>query len=231
MVTTEKHRKPFWKSSLLKIISLRLAIALGLMLIALCVFWFIIHEVILEKEDNVDKAVLDFLSHYIHPRLIGFMNAITFLASSKFLIAGYAILIGWQVFVQKNKLIALNVTAIGTTGILLVLVFKKYFHRKRPINPLTDVLQDYSFPSGHTTSGFIFYGLLIYLIWKSNINLSFKYILSLLLFLLTITIGISRIYLRMHYPSDVIAGFSLGLLWLLFAIFCLEKQSQNNLNG
>ncbi len=102
MTAPKIQKSPYQQGNLIKKFSLRFAIVFGLMLIALCTFWFIIHEVVWEKEDNVDKEVLNFLSNNIHPRLTGLMQAITFLASSKFLIGAYAILIIWYFFVQKR---------------------------------------------------------------------------------------------------------------------------------
>jgi membrane-associated phospholipid phosphatase len=84
-------------------------------------------------------------------------------------------------------------------------------------------LKNFSFPSGHASSGFIFYGLLAYLIWKTNIPRAYKLIIATLLILLSLLIGFSRLYLRMHYPSDVIAGFCNGFAWLILSIVLLER--------
>ena len=207
--------------------SVRLAAIAAFMLLALAVFWLIIHEVLVEKEYEVDTVVIHFISAYTSPWMTGFMKAITFLASSAFLLPAYILLVGWFLFHRKKKKVALNVALNGITGFLLVFTIKNIFRRDRPMNPLATRLHDYSFPSGHTTSGFIFYGLLIYLVWQSKLSVLLKCILSILLLFLSILIGISRIYLGMHFPSDVIAGFCLGFVWLSISLLLLHKLIRN----
>lgn len=202
--------------------SVRLMITLVLMLLALFVFWLIIHEVIYEKEEAIDTAITNFIGGYSSPQLTPFMEAMTFLASKYFLIPAYLILIGWFLIHQKKKIVAINVAITGTIGFCLVFILKNIFQRNRPLSPMIEPLNDYSFPSGHTTSGFIFYGLLIYLVWQSKLNTLSKFLLGVLLLLIALLIGTSRIYLGMHYPSDVVAGFCLGFIWLTTALLLLH---------
>jgi undecaprenyl-diphosphatase len=78
-----------------------------------------------------------------------------------------------------------------------------------------------------------FYGLLIYIVFKGFKNTPLKWTLISLLLLLILTIGFSRIYLRVHYASDVIAGLCVGLLWLVICVAVLnklEKYSQKKVN-
>lgn len=208
----------------IKKISARLAFILLFILLSLGILWFIVHEVLIEKENNIDTAVISVFSAHTNPHLTYTMELISFLASKYFLIAGYAVLIGWFLFHHKKKIVAFSVAVIGTIGFLLVFVMKIFFRRNRPLNPLTEKLQDYSFPSGHTTSGFVFYGLLIYLVWQSKLQTAYKCMLSVFLLLLSLLIGASRIYLGMHYPSDVFAGLCLGFAWLMIALLILHTQ-------
>lgn len=76
----------------------------------------------------------------------------------------------------------------------------------------------FSFPSGHSFVSITFYGFLIYLVYNSNYKSETKFILISLLLVLILMIGISRIYLGVHYPSDVIGGFVGGLAYLLIFI-------------
>ena len=95
---------------------------------------------------------------------------------------------------------------------------KLFFQRVRPPDPLIAPLQNFSFPSGHATSAFIFYGLLAYLIWKTDLNRTYKYLIATVLIIFSLLIGFSRVYLRVHYPSDVVAGFCIGFSWLVVTI-------------
>jgi undecaprenyl-diphosphatase len=84
----------------------------------------------------------------------------------------------------------------------------------------------YSFPSGHSMVSMAFYGLLIYWIIKHVENKYYKYILVTLLGMLIILIGTSRIYLGVHYTSDVIAGFLIAFSYLIIFISIIESLNK-----
>lgn len=101
--------------------------------------------------------------------------------------------------------------------------FKQFFARPRPIdNRIIDEM-GYSFPSGHAMTSIVFYGFLIYLIYKYCQNEKLKHYLIIGLVLLIFLIGLSRVYLGVHYTSDVLAGFLLGYAILVIFINFLEK--------
>jgi undecaprenyl-diphosphatase len=75
-----------------------------------------------------------------------------------------------------------------------------------------------SYPSGHAMSAISFYGFLIYLLYGFNMNKWIKWGIISLISLLILTIGISRIYLGVHFPSDIAGGFIAGLIWVSFCI-------------
>ena len=95
---------------------------------------------------------------------------------------------------------------------------KQIFQRPRPINTRIIDESGYSFPSGHSMVSMAFYGYLIYLIHKNIKNKYVKVALTLLLSILIISIGISRIYLGVHYTSDVIAGFLVAIAYLIIFV-------------
>lgn len=114
------------------------------------------------------------------------------------------------------------VSAILSTAIYLVM--KQVFQRARPDIALRLIEQGgYSFPSGHAMNCLASYGILIYLILKNFENRKTAKLLSVLLCLLIILIGLSRVYLGVHYPSDIIAGWSLGIAVLVGLMFTFEK--------
>ncbi|MCX7745781.1 MAG: phosphatase PAP2 family protein [Clostridia bacterium] len=109
-----------------------------------------------------------------------------------------------------------------TASVLLNQIFKLLFHRPRP-NVLRFVeIGGYSFPSGHSMAGISFYGFFIFLCLKYLKDRS-KYGIAGALGLLVMAIGISRIYLGVHYASDVLAGFSAGLAWLAVFIAITKR--------
>lgn len=102
-------------------------------------------------------------------------------------------------------------------------VLKNLFGRPRPQDPLLRTVSGLSFPSGHALLSVAFYGLLIYLVWHNIANKLLRWILIVLLILLILTIGLSRIYLRVHYASDVLAGFAMGVIWLVLSIWIVRR--------
>ncbi len=96
--------------------------------------------------------------------------------------------------------------------------FKILFRRDRPID--INLIEEigYSFPSGHTTVSTAFYGFIIYLIYKSSISKKIKKILIPIISILILLIGISRIYLGVHYATDVLASYTLSIIYLLLFI-------------
>ncbi|MGP4075460.1 phosphatase PAP2 family protein [Halobacillus sp. K22] len=118
--------------------------------------------------------------------------------------------------------------AVNMIGIsALTKGLKLIFERQRP-----DVLAEYdgtgfSFPSGHSTGAMVFYGFLIYLIGISRLRKGWKWLFNSLLATLILGVGLSRVYLGVHYFTDIIAGFLFGLAWLMICIAALEVTLWN----
>ena len=115
---------------------------------------------------------------------------------------------------------------IGTNLVIITIlnqIFKFILQRPRPTEFRIIDETGYSFPSGHSMISMAFYGFLIYLIYKNIKNKSLKIVLISLLSLLIIMIGISRIYLGVHYTSDVCAGFLVSISYLIIYINCANK--------
>ena len=91
--------------------------------------------------------------------------------------------------------------------------------RVRPVGIALIEQGGYSFPSGHSMMAFAFYGFIIYLINKSNMAKKKKIVITTLLSILILLIGVSRIYLGVHFASDVLGGFILSLIHLILFMF------------
>lgn len=213
---------PSFVKSYLKKLPVGLVVLLALFAGALFFFAFVVHEVLWEKEETVDNYIFNFLSaEVMSSGLTKFMEGVTYFASATFLQISYGVLFVLYL-ILKNFKRALEIAAVGIGGFLVNYFMKLSFHRTRPPHPLIDPLQNFSFPSGHATSAFIFYGLLAYLIWKTNIPKLYKCFAGAMLILFSLLIGFSRVYLRMHYASDVAAGLCIGFAWLLLTVYLFE---------
>ncbi|RIW35145.1 PAP2 family protein [Bacillus salacetis] len=97
-------------------------------------------------------------------------------------------------------------------------LLKEYFKRQRPDIEALVEQGGYSFPSGHSMGSFILYGALAFAVFRLYDHRWSKFIGAAALLLLVLLIGLSRIYLGVHYPSDILGGFSAGGVWLAFSI-------------
>lgn len=128
----------------------------------------------------------------------------------------------------KNKKIGLLITINLVAITILNQLLKFILQRPRPEEFRVINETGYSFPSGHSMISAAVYGLLIYLIYKNIKNKHTKNVLIIILSLLIIMIGISRIYLGVHYTSDVLAGFLLSISYLIFYINITQKMIDKN---
>lgn len=115
----------------------------------------------------------------------------------------------------KNKRIGILIWINLGISVLLNQALKFIIQRPRPTEFRIINESGYSFPSGHSMVSAAFYGFLIYLIYKNVKNKYLKWSLITLLSLVILTIGTSRIYLGVHYTSDVIAGFLISISYLI----------------
>jgi membrane-associated phospholipid phosphatase len=209
-----------------KNLELGLIIPLFLFTVAVYFFSHIAHEILEEQEVTADLSVFAYVSNHVTtPGLTSFMKLFTYAGSAQVLQTGYIALIILYL-VRKEFKRSIEIFTVGVTGTIINLVMKHSFHRLRPQDPLIDPLQSFSFPSGHATGSFLFYGLLAYLVWKTGWQWKYKVIFGIVLISFSMLIGFSRIYLRVHYPSDVAAGFLCGFAWLLLCIWIMEKTTK-----
>lgn len=142
--------------------------------------------------------------------------------SALFLASATVIGILWLWFGAKDRWGALFFVITVAGGGLLNSLLKSFYGRERPsINEAIDAI-GYSFPSGHSMGSITFYGFVIFLIIRGHQKEWLKWTLSILLAVLVLLIGVSRVYLGAHYPSDVAAGFIGGMIWLLLCVTALE---------
>lgn len=123
----------------------------------------------------------------------------------------------------KNKKIGLSIFSNLAIITILNQLLKRVLQRPRPTEYRIIEETGYSFPSGHSMISMAFYGYLIYLIYKYVENKYVKWILISLLSVLICLIGVSRIYLGVHYTSDVLGGFLISISYLVIYISSVNK--------
>ena len=194
----------------------------ALFLVVVYLFGSMAHDVIIEKEEEFDKKLIHFFAPYSADNFLEAMRVMTFFGSSKFLLPAYALLVTYF-FLKRRATVGLTIAIIALTSTALSHGAKLLFQRARPHTPLIEPLKTYSFPSGHALSAFIFCSIMIYLVSRSNFHRAWKWVLFILLFFFAMTVGMSRVVLKMHYPTDVLAGFCLGLIWVLLSFFVFNR--------
>ena len=129
----------------------------------------------------------------------------------------------------KNKKIGLSIISNIVIITILNQLLKRILQRPRPTEFRIVEETGYSFPSGHSMVSMAFYGYLIYLIYRYIKNKYIKWSLIVLLSILICLIGISRIYLGVHYTSDVLGGFLLSISYLVVYISLIKNLKIKNI--
>lgn len=186
-------------------------------------FLLVSSEIFLSKDEAFDQKAFELLHTWINPTFTSWMKGITFLASWEFVLGLSLIVFCYFLFFKKHHWYSVKIPVVAIGSISLNVFLKNMFDRPRPILPHLAEASGLSYPSGHAMISFSFYGLLIYLCWKYIGNKIVRVLTCLALFILIHLIGFSRVYLRVHYASDVLAGFALGVVWLILSIYILRK--------
>ncbi|MBW4435151.1 MAG: phosphatase PAP2 family protein [Pelatocladus maniniholoensis HA4357-MV3] len=195
---------------------------MGLLLsaLALWVFAQIADEVLEQETQRFDQSILLAIRQMHTPIGDRVMLGITFLGEPVFLLLiclGIAIRLLY--IHRRSQATTLGIAAVGAIG--LNYLIKVLFGRVRPQlwNRIVDVGQ-YSFPSGHAMISLVIYGFIGYLIAKRYRR--WRAWIFTFTMILIIAIGFSRLYLGVHWPTDVIAGYAAGVVWLMTCILSLE---------
>lgn len=215
--------KKFWNGAAL--VSAEILLSLILFAAAIAILVFLTRKS-LRKYKPIDMATFDRLSTCTSPAANRFMLFMTFLGKHQFLIPANLTLILYFIFIRNHSWFSIRVAAIALSSLLLMFLLKYLFKRKRPLSPLLKAVRGLSFPSGHAIMAVTFYGLIIYIISHTVSSDWLRYSLTVILVVMILLIGFSRVYLRVHYASDVLAGFIIGLLWLLISLTVLESAEQ-----
>jgi len=212
--------KQFWEIAAL--ISAEMLLSLMLFAAGMAIVVFLTRKQ-LRKYKYIDLAIFDRLQPLANPQLNRIMLFFTFLGKHQFLIPANLFILFYFLVISKHSWFSIRSAAIALSSLVLMLLLKYLFQRKRPLAPLLKAVKGLSFPSGHAIMAVTFYGFIIYILFHTIGHSGAKYILTVLLVILILLIGFSRIYLRVHYASDVLSGFIIGLLWLFISLAVLNR--------
>lgn len=185
-----------------------------LFIIFLILFFLLWFFMATKRIEWFDKTIIDLVKQTKSPFMTNFAKTITVLANA------FPILLFSFIFLAIKKKEGMYTLFTITIATILNVVLKNLISRERPTKPWLIDEVGYSFPSGHAMASMALYGMLIYF---SFINIKNKYLKwgsIITLSLLILGIGFSRIYLGVHYPSDVLAGYALSLcIVLIFSTY------------
>lgn len=182
--------------------------------------------VYLIKSNNIvafDNYVYNLVTSNMGDGLTSFYKVCTFLGSTLFMVLLCLVL--FIVFIIfKRKDIAFIESSVLIISTILNNVIKLIIRRERPEVLKLVIEKSFSFPSGHTMASVSMYGILIYIVNKSNLEKKYKVIISIILGIIPILVMLSRIYLGAHFASDVIGASLVSTILLLVSTSIIDKK-------
>ena len=217
--TTDTSPKPVREKNAFLLISVEIVVGLVLSILSFLLF-VEITERVLATSGNVDTAVAQFFYSLRTPTLTTIVEGITLFGNEIVLIAGTLlfIIINWK----KHRREAIVFAVVLGMTLIINVAIKEAIHRPRPIIDPLFHMHSYSFPSGHAMNSFVFYALLFRFIYHFTHKTELGFILAFCSIILIFLVGLSRVYLGVHYLSDVLAGF-VGGFWIVITAILVER--------
>ena len=162
---------------------------------------------------SFDRSSLLWIHQFANPQLDGVMLFITALGNPPMVITVFTATIIW-LGIKRRSADVVRFAAVCVGGVLINQVMKLFFAKPRP-ELWTRLISEYSFsfPSGHAVGSMVIYGFITYIFAKELVQ--YRNYIYFVASMLILAIGFSRLYLGVHYPTDIIAGYGIGFLWLM----------------
>lgn len=210
---------------------IRVNIRLVVAVLAVCIFLFLLREVLEGELMRLDRiAIALFVMRLRTPWLTPVMEAFSALATPVVLLVLLLVVIAFAPGRAPGWCCTVNLVLV----VLLNQVLKFIVQRPRPEGFRLAVVSGFSFPSGHSMVAMAFFGLLAWFVWRYERNHGMRNLLVAAFAVVILMIGISRVYLGVHYASDVIAGFCVSIAWLALytrlavPVFLRDKPAISN---
>lgn len=208
--------------------NLKYQLTIAFIISLLSLVGFSLMAVLVKKEQLVefDYTMISFIQGFETPILTDIMRFFTNIGSRNFVVyLSLAVLIFlFLVFKHRSELILYIAVIIGSP--ILNQTLKQVFQRARPDFHRLIEIGGYSFPSGHAMNAFTVYGVITFLLWRHIPTRWGRTLLIVISSFIILTIGISRVYLGVHYPSDIIAGYFASGCWLTISIWFYQRYKE-----
>ena len=192
------------------------------LLLCLFTFLYLIKLITADTISNFDNFIYNYVKKLISPQATSFFKVITERGNFTVMIP---IIIIFYIFNKDksfNRYFTINLVSVFASNFIV----KSIVRRDRPIDINLIIENGFSFPSGHSMVSFAFYGFIIYYLYYTDLKKPLKYGLMTFLSILILLIGLSRIYLGVHYASDVFGGFLLAFIYLVIYIKFIYKREK-----
>lgn len=170
----------------------------------------------MQSINYLDSKTISFIDSIRIPLLNKFFIVITYFGEGG-VVLFFTVVITIFLLIKKKKKLTLVLWLMFGGSVVSVYILKYAIHRPRPIGGMIEETS-FSFPSAHTVIAIFFYTFIAYLFWRGNSNKTIKFLAFSFATVLIILIGFSRLYLGVHFLSDVLAGYLLGAVWLFLGI-------------
>lgn len=175
---------------------------------------------------TIDQSILDAIAAFRTPLFTQIFQIITYFGSAPVIIV-ISLIVTILLFHIREKRMGILFAYLTICDALITFIVKNLTHRLRP-DPLEQLIEvtGFSLPSGHSSSSIFLYGAVAIMFMPYAPSRRIKFLLAMLTSVLIMLVGLSRIYLGVHYPTDVLAGYLVGAI--LLGIFILKKSPKNN---
>lgn len=193
-----------------------------ILVLGLLLFFYLVRLINANTISVLDNYIYNLIKGFISPKMTPIVKFITEFGNYTVMIPVIILFYLFNKDKSFNRYFTINLVAIFTSNFIV----KNIIRRDRPIDINLIIENGFSFPSGHSMVSFAFYGFIIYYVYCSHLSKLGKTIIISILTLLVLMIGLSRIYLGVHYASDVIGGFVLALIYLIIFIKYIYKKEK-----
>ncbi|WP_312667853.1 phosphatase PAP2 family protein [Tissierella praeacuta] len=188
------------------------------------IIFFILGFIVKGSSEGIlfDVWIMDYIHTNTNPLVLSLMRFISFIGSSGFLLPIMAMIISYTII--KRKYYESKLLLISTLGsYLLNHLLKQLFQRTRPLKYFLVEQGGFSFPSGHSMVTMTLYSTIAFLLAKNTYNHRKKAWIHILAFIVILLMGISRVYLGVHWPTDIIGGYLAGYIFYYLSIKLIKE--------